>query len=339
MYVNEAFGRLVGESPSALAGRALMEFVHADSRPFVEARLRALRTGKPVAAGRIRCVGRSGRTAMIEVTSIPTTWKGQPAVQAIARDITEQLKVEETMRHHDRLASLGTLVAGVAHEVNNPLTYMRGNVELGQLAVDEALADEALPLPLRERLLEVQAGHAAVLKGIGQIETITRSLKQVAKPSENDREPHDLDSLVRDHLEVGRVRIKCATVELDLRAPVPIQMNRSELGQVLLNLLLNAADAVEARPDGIIRVRTWQDATSVNLEVADNGPGIPSAVRDQLFTPFFTTKPHGTGLGLSVSMAIVRSHGGELSLRGEEGCGAAFRVRLPCAKVGASPKC
>lgn len=269
----------------------------------------------------------------LTVTGGPLSGAGDSA-QAIlfAMDDTERRRAAERLSQSERLASLGTLVAGVAHEVNNPLTYIQGSVELAGMDVEEAIAlagsgEAVAPL---ER---TRAHHRVALEGIRRIASLTRALKRVARAHPGERAPVDVNALAGDALAVAKPRLPATCrVELDLAATQRVLASPADLNQVLLNLVLNAADAVAGSESPAVHVRSMDAPDGVVVEVEDNGPGIPESARSRIFTPFHTTKPEGTGLGLAISRRIVEDHGGELSFTSVEGRGACFRMRLPAAR-------
>jgi PAS domain S-box-containing protein len=249
------------------------------------------------------------------------------------RDITDRLKEEDTLRRGERLSSLGTLVAGVAHEINNPLAYIKGNIELVEFDVKDIAEAAPSARPAAERIL----GRTSVaLEGLERIASITKSLRRVARSSDRVRAPEDVNRLVTSVLQIARGRIPPGVdVQVDLQATRPVMANGSEITQIVLNLLFNAADAVVAE-GGLIHLRTFDKGPEVVVEVVDNGPGIPLASQPRLFTPFFTTKAHGTGLGLSVSRSIAKDHGGDLMFRSTPGEGAVFVLTLPATEADSS---
>lgn len=247
-------------------------------------------------------------------------------MHAIAiRDITERKKFEETLRRNERLGALGTLVAGVAHEINNPLTYIKGNVELMQLDAQ----DIAASTPAARAPAETLVRRATVaLEGLDRIVEITKSLRRVARAPGRVRAAEDVNRLVANVAQVASGRIPPGVaLDLDLKATRLVVVNGSEIVQVVLNLLFNAAEAVGAQ--GKIVLRTYDEGGWVVLEVVDDGPGIPPEHAGSLFIPFFTTKPQGTGLGLPVSQSIAKDHGGDLTFSSTVGEGTTFRLTLP----------
>ncbi len=240
-------------------------------------------------------------------------------------------ELHERLLAATRLASVGTLAAGVAHEINNPLTWVSTNLHY----VLEQLAEA--PTALRpEDLAEFRKVVADALQGASRIEAIVKAMRSLGGP-ERTEEAHDIN--VRreplDAIQMARNQvIQKAALRIDLPEDLPsARAKTNELGRVFLNLLINAAQAI---PDGEARrhtvsVRARSVTGEVEVEVSDTGTGISPAVRSRIFDPFFTTKPVGvgTGLGLSIARSIVEGAGGRIDVETAEGRGATFRVRLP----------
>lgn len=223
----------------------------------------------------------------------------------------------------EKLAALGELCAGVAHEINNPLAVILGNVELMKLELGEAAA------PVSEEL-------ALVLAQIERIRAITRSLLQYSRPGDYETAPvwQHLTPIIEESLTLVRSALRQQQVNLvaDLKALQPIEADRQQLLQVLINLLVNASHALGEL--GVIRVesRDWLDDAGVlqgaEVRVIDNGSGIEAAIIDKIFDPFFTTRATGTGLGLALSHRIISRWGGELLVDSTPGQGSCFTIRL-----------
>ncbi|HEX5744676.1 MAG TPA: ATP-binding protein [Archangium sp.] len=253
-------------------------------------------------------------------------------------DITELRQMQLRLSLTERLATVGTLAAGVAHEINNPLTFVLGSL---QLAARRLLSPSGSGTEKLDALLKYLADARV---GAERIQNIVRDLGTFSHPDE--RPPAPLD--VRQVLELS---VKMALGELRHRArlvreygPVPdVLADGSRLGQVFLNLLVNAAQAIPEghAADHEIRLRTWAEERTVCVEVRDTGQGIPPELLGRVFDPFFTTRAvgKGIGLGLSISHGLVTALGGELSVESEVGRGSVFRVRLPMApaRSAASP--
>ncbi len=247
-------------------------------------------------------------------------------------DITEHKEAATRMVFADRMHSVGTIAAGVAHEINNPLAFISANLEL----ITAALGGPLLP-ELARMLDETQYG-------IRRIQNIVRGLQLFGQFEEDRRAPLDVVRVVELALMMASSALQHrATLVQELGAVPKVVANHARLGQVFLNLILNA---VEAAPIGDperhqIRIVTRGDeAGRANIEIHDNGRGIPLELQGRIFDPFFTTKPigEGPGLGLSMCHGIVRSLGGEITFHSEPGVGTVFRVVLPPAGPEAPPE-
>ncbi len=247
---------------------------------------------------------------------------------AIARDLRDRRRLEHQLVQAERLSAVGGLVAGVAHELNNPLTTVLGFSEL-------MLRAELRP----ELKRDVQFIHQAAER----CKRIVADLLSFARPAKGKPVPEDLNKLVQRVLALMGYTLRRAgvAVEPDLDASLRwVPLDAHQIQQVLFNLLQNAVQAMEGqtRPRWI-KVITRGHAEVVELRVADNGPGIAQEDLHRLFEPFFTTKEvgQGTGLGLSLAYSSVREHGGTIRARNVPGAGAEFIVRLPSpAEVVAS---
>ncbi|RMH44359.1 MAG: hybrid sensor histidine kinase/response regulator [Deltaproteobacteria bacterium] len=243
---------------------------------------------------------------------------------AIIRDVTERHQLLAQIQVTDRLASVGTLAAGVAHEINNPLAFVSANLEVGSELVDGPL-DDAAVAELRELLAECR-------DGVARIAAIVRDLKGFAR-DQGSLGPVDVASVLDRTIKMAMLQVRHRAQLVRRIRPVPaVFAERGRLGQVFLNLLVNAAQALP--DDGgdhriEVDVRAGADGRVV-VDIADTGCGIPDAVRSRVFDPFVTTKPQGegTGLGLWVSHQIVTSFGGTLELLDRAGGGTVARVTL-----------
>ena len=263
---------------------------------------------------------------------------GADDVVAVVRDITEAKRLQAQLALADRLAALGTLAAGVAHEINNPLTYVLIGIE----AVFKELRRKPADEPIGARLPLMLERLQGAIEGARRVRRIVSELRSLARVDEQDQRPVDV-CLVLDSaasMVEGQFRHRARLVR-EYRQGLPSILGRQDrLGQVFLNLLLNAAQAVQdaSAADSTVYLRADLDAGGrVVVEVEDSGPGIPSAELSKIFDPLFTSKPVvvGTGFGLWVSHTIVTSLGGELTARSRVGEGTVFRVVLPAAPVRA----
>lgn len=264
----------------------------------------------------------------------------------------------------EKMASLGQMVAGVAHELNTPLGYVRNNLELvreqilpllqvaesqaqlvdclSDAACDEAQLGQALQAaeqarreaPLEELLGDLDQLFGDTTYGLEQIGELVGGLKDFARLDRAMSEEVDINECVKSALLIARNSIKDKAEIVRQLGELPrIACAPSQINQVLLNLFTNAAQAMERF--GHIHVKTWADEAAVYVSVQDNGKGMPAEVVQRIFDPFFTTKPpgQGTGLGLSISYKIVQDHGGSIRVASEPGRGTRFLIRLPRAQA------
>lgn len=245
-----------------------------------------------------------------------------------ARALAEVAAQRDLIARQEKLSALGTLIAGVAHEINNPLTYMRLRTRILRGEAERALHsdDEATRAFAKKTLDNVDV----LERGIERLGGLSHSLKVVAKPGDGQRRETDVNDVVQQVMTIMTAAEKQVKYEVELaEAPLLVHANAGELHQVILNLVKNAVEALEGHAEPVIRVRVRPAEHGATLVVQDNGPGIPADAQAQLFTPFFTTKDKGTGLGLSISHQIVTAHGGELRFVTRPDQGTTFIVTLP----------
>jgi len=255
--------------------------------------------------------------------------------QALAERDLEIARSNAVLAQSERMATLGSLVAGVAHEINNPLTFVRGNEELSLLDVNAALAEPSVAgnEALRTSLEAVRDGLERSLDGVGRIEQINRTLKTFARPAAGKHERFPVNDTIEGVLLMAHSRLHLHTVLRDYERVPDVEGSPQEFGQIVLNLVLNA---VEATPQGAtLCIRTRAQEGHVTVTVSDDGPGVPPHLADQIFGAFVTGKPTGTGLGLHISRKLAESRGGSLVLEPAPR-GASFALRLPARPVAAS---
>ena len=288
-------------------------------------------------SGRTRRIRVDGSVVLVSATIFAVTDGAEDYALTVMRDASVEITRDQHLRRVERLASLGTLIGGVAHELNNPLTAVVGFAHL--MLLDERSPEDRETLETMAR----EAERAA---------RIVSDLRLVARNTQDDddteRTAVDLNDVVRHVLKVRRYSLETRNVEVrqELADDLPpVRANRAQLEQVVVNVIVNAEQALdrETTRARVITVRTRPAGENVALHVADNGPGIRGEHLDRIFDPFFTTKPpgEGTGLGLSLVHTIVNEHGGSMRVESTPERGAEFVIELPVADTrafGAPPR-
>jgi two-component system NtrC family sensor kinase len=317
-HANDAFVRALGYSREELSRCAFPDLLDHGFHD-VGARIREELRHRGVWRGTLLRRRRDGSSFPAACTITAIRENGAIAhLVGVERDITEEIRLQEQLVQTERLSAIGELVAGVAHEINNPLQTVVGSVEL--MLEDNPSASTRQDLETVRR----EAARAA---------QIVRSLLASVRRGTPDRVPLDLNDIVRQAvaLRAFPLQQKAITLTVDCREePAVVRGSREELQQVVMNLLLNAEQAVDSGGRGAVTIRTSSTGGHHAVEVVDNGPGVSEALHGRIFEPFFTTKPvgEGTGLGLSISHGIAAGHGGKLELLPSER-GATFRLLLP----------
>ncbi len=311
-------------------------------------------------------LARGTRMFQITVDLIPSDAAGNTSVIVMFEDQTEALTLERELRQAQKLEAIGQLAAGIAHEINTPVQYIGDNIRF--------LADSFASLltvlqgyeEFFQEVRETQAGRTwrgaietlqqdadldflreevpitvqQSLDGVGRVSNIVRAMKEFSHPGSTEKVQVDLNKALQSTITVSRNEWKYgAELDTDFAADLPlVSCLPAELNQVFLNLIVNAAHAIDARvkngdfAKGLIRVSTRVDNDHVVIEVADNGTGIPEAIRHRIYDPFFTTKGVGKGTGQGLAIArdiVVEKHGGRIDCRTGEGEGTTFTISLP----------
>jgi PAS domain S-box-containing protein len=315
-FVNAAFLTMVGRSEEEVIGSAYIDLVYADDRrQFLAAH------GPGVA--RVRMLRADGSVRFAEIsTAGQLSFEGKPATILLSRDITEQRIAEEQLARAERLSALGSLAAGVAHEINNPLSYVLLN--LRQL-------EHTGELPGNTR-----AALANALDGASRIQQIAQELRSFCGPDgHGPPEPVSVTKAATSAINIAQNEIRHrARLERRLEDDLHVLAHEGQLVQVLVNLLVNAAQAI---PEGdgrqhVIHIRTQSlSERRAQLEISDSGVGIAPDVLPHVFEPFSTTKRRGegSGLGLAISKRIVEDLGGHISIHSVLGHGCSVRIELP----------
>ena len=363
--VNEALASLLGVDADAVAGRAVFDLFADDDSRQRAARLFSGPCDHPVEDIEIQLRAANGSAIPVSLNCTPRynnvgkmmglVITGRPvgelrrAYQALRRAHEDLKTTQQQLIHSEKMASLGRLVAGVAHELNNPISFVYGNTvamkryaeRLGTYlaAVHGGASDaerESLRSELRiDRLLDdLPSLIEGTVEGAERTRDIVDALKRFSAADRDERRSFDLVEVIERAVQwVGKAAANQFEVTLELPPELPVVGSPGQIQQVVMNLVQNAADATEGARERRLHISGSRDGTAAVVEFRDSGPGIPAENLDKVFDPFFTTKPvgRGTGLGLAISYGIVERHGGQLSVANHPKGGALFRLRLPLA--------
>jgi len=337
VFANAALATMLGwGAPAEMIGQPVLTFVHPDDRPLVYQRVRRLQNGATsVPYAEERLVRRDGSAVHASIGGLRIDFGGFGCVVAIARDVTEQRRLQASLVEADRMVALGTLCAGIAHEINNPLTYLILHVD----AIAAHLA-RLRPLVSGEAATLVDrlgASTAIAQDGAGRVRDIVRDLRVFARASDDERTEIEVRPAVERALAITAHELRRrASISSDYGAAPRVIASDGRLTQVFVNLLINAAHALgEGDPArDRVDIRLWGDDREVRVAIHDTGHGIAPEHLPRIFEPFYTTKPvgEGTGLGLSIVHGIVSSFGGTVTADSRAGQGSTFTVTLPAAR-------
>jgi len=321
IFANDQAIKLFGAvKADEILGKSRLDLFHTDYHAVIQERIHELLEGRPlVPMIEEKIVRVDGTSLDVEVSAARFSDEEGPAILVMLRDISERKRLQEQLRKTERIAELGTLASGMAHEIGTPMNVILGRAEY--------LMDRVTEAPVKKGLQTI----------IAQVERITKVMNQLlafARRRAPERGPLVLKDVVEDSLELFRERFAKSrvTIELALDDHCPrVQADHDQMSQVMINLIMNALHAME--DGGTLRIGLVEDKNMVKLTVADTGHGIPQDVVKKVFEPFFTTKEFGkgTGLGLTVVKGIIEEHQGSISVESEEGNGTTFTILLPRA--------
>ena len=350
---NELVARRMGTSPEQLVGKTDFDFFPPEmAQKFFDDEQALIKSGVPlinheeIAFDKTRGMNRVILTSKVPLRDEHGNLTG---IVGTGYDITDRKVAEERMASMERHESIGRLAAGVAHEINTPIQYLKDSVSFVQEGVQELLdyidtLHAAMPQPKEpdENVEELRKEMPPALKlmadGLSRIAEIVRSMKDFSRADQNEVGQVDLNRAVRSTLVVARSQYSAvADAETELGEIPPVTCNGSQINQVMLSLIGNAAEAIRDKVNGTsergkIMVRTRADGEHVVIEIEDTGGGIPEEIRERIFDQFFTTKQVGSGTGQGLSVArrvIINAHNGSLDFTSEMGKGTTFIVRLP----------
>ncbi|MDD9304943.1 MAG: PAS domain-containing protein [Desulfobacter sp.] len=326
--INKTFLEKLGLTRDQAVGRYCHEITHRKSMPCSGEKHpcpleQVIKTGKPSAATHIH-LGKNNRKHFVSISCYPLIEKGElKGVIEVSKDITKEIEFEKKMMQQEKLVSIGRLSAGVAHEINNPLTtiltssmLLQEDLEQGTSMYDELsiISNEAL-----------------------RCRKIVKSLLDFARETKSIKRPEDMNAVITESLVLTRKQAKFKDIDLDMslaRSLPALSIDKDKIQQTIINLTLNAIEATP--PGGKIRIfsKLLEDKNAIEVQVSDTGEGIPASNLDKIFEPFFTTKKSGTGLGLAITHGIIEQHAGRIFATSTPGKGTQFHIRLPICQEG-----
>ncbi|MFD1676207.1 PAS domain S-box protein [Alicyclobacillus fodiniaquatilis] len=314
VFINPAGVRFFGaKSEAEIVGRRYDHFLHPDHHEEWLNRTKDMRAGKQVGVVEQKWIQVNGDIVHAEVTGIPF---GETGVQMIMHDVTERKASEELIIQSEKLSAVGQLAAGVAHEIRNPLTALKGFLQL-------------LQVESRENVKE----YCDIMQNeLNRIEMILSELLVLAKPQGMNFEPRKINVILKDVIALLETQAILNNVTIIQRfdMPVPVVLcEESRLKQVFVNIIKNAIEAMQNGGELEIRLEVRQD--NVCIQFVDEGEGIPKEQISKLGNPFYTTKSQGTGLGLMLSKRIIEDHNGQIHITSEIGKGTCVSIVLPLA--------
>jgi len=276
---------------------------------------------------RLTMLTKENREVTVEITRTALRNKRRDFIgsSVILRDITQQEQLRQQIVQSEKLSAVGTLAAGIAHEVGTPLTSISSLAQILQMKADNS--------EFKDKLRIIQ-------ESIDRIARTVRTLVDFSRPTAEKVENIYLNNVIEHVIRILKYdkRLKHQEIITELTSDIPlVWASFDQILQVFINICLNAADAMEGQKDGVLEVKTWHENSNVLASIRDNGCGMPLDNLDHIFEPFFTTKKNGkgTGLGLWVSYNIIKGFSGEITVESQEGQGTLFTISLPQVEEGA----
>jgi two-component system NtrC family sensor kinase len=368
VFWNSAAERIFGYSRDEVKGMTVFDTIVPEKyhETKLEAMARFKETGTGPAVGKtleLTAKRKDGKELPVSLSLSAYKYKSAHIALAVIRDISVQKALEVQLNQAQKIQAIGTLAAGVAHEINTPAQFIGDNlsflkdsldrlnkifIKVAELntEVEQAVSPESFCAELKTLQEQVDLNYlrnempralSESLEGIERISDIVKAIKSFAHPGSDAKQSSDINKIIKNTITVSRNEWKyVADIEVDLDSNLPkLLCLEAEINQVILNLIVNAAHAIKARAldgKGLIKISTASEDQYAVISVADNGSGMPEAVKAKIFDPFFTTKEvgRGTGQGLTiVHSVVVDKHQGSITCESEVDKGSTFTVKLP----------
>jgi PAS domain S-box-containing protein len=333
LEVNKKALELYKRPSHEILGHNYTEFVVSNQLKSTAIEYQKATEGATVARN-IGLIRPDGSIVEIDFSSSVVQIGGEKLIFSVGHDVTERNKLQRSSIQSEKLATMGTLTAGVAHEINNPLSYVLTNVELLSECMSEITKET-----LDSKKVWIEKSLKQISEGVNRVKSITTDLKIFSRSRDTEKDAIiNLESILESSINMAAHEIKYrAKIVKSFGEIFPVMAHEGRLGQVFLNLLVNAAQAIpEGNANGNeIRVTTQMQLGLVSIDIQDSGSGMSPEIMGRLFTPFFTTKPEGlgTGLGLSICQNIIHGFGGEIKVESVVGQGTTFHILLPPSRV------
>jgi histidine kinase len=330
---NHRVTSVYGYTKTELVNKSFLDLIRENER---EAQALKIRTRQVI--NQATHMDHQGNTLFVDIWISPSEYPGRKALLVTTSDITQRLQTEQQLIQASKMATLGEMATGVAHELNQPLSVIKtaSSFFVKKINKEEEIKKDTL----HNMLLKVDSN-------VDRASKIINHMRQFARKSDMDLEKIQVNEVLQRAFEIFSQQLKVRGIEViwDIGDDLPkIMADPGRLEQIFINLLINARDAIEEKwakkgrqtEDNAITLITRTDGKNVFVEVADTGVGIPDAILDKLFEPFFTTKEvgKGTGLGLSISYGIIKDCGGNIEASSINGEGACFILIFPIAQAG-----
>lgn len=333
LYVNRRMAAALGYAAAAeLVGRRLEQLTHPDEHVRLRERIARYSEGSSVPAAEYKLLRRDGTVLHAEFKAFVGNYDGAQAIIGIGRDLSERKQLDARLAIADRMASVGTLAAGVAHELNNPLTFVTANLAFVRTELEaEGAPDAAQRADWTQAIAEAEDGAR-------RMKLIIQDLKTYSRADDSDVRIVDVAKAIRTSLRLAENEVRHrARLVLELSPDAFIRANEARLGQVVINLVVNAAQAIRVgdADQHTISVRSTVEGGLVRICVSDTGCGIARENLPRVFEPFYTTKAvgEGTGLGLFICHNLIKAMGGELSVQSTLGVGTTVTATVAAQSI------
>ncbi|MEN1969964.1 ATP-binding protein [Lentibacillus sp. N15] len=308
-FASKSVERLLGYTVTELEGTFWYEQISPEDSSYINERLASLSENGQIF--NINIKDKDGKYIWSECNLGKVTYEDKVYYISTLRDISDKKEMEEMMIRSEQMSTAGQLAAGVAHEIRNPLTSLKGFIQLLQAGVNRK--DEYYKIMIEE---------------IEKMETITSELLYISKPMTDNKKKESITAMLEDVVELlkPQAKLKNMVFDWEISEQIFIHCDRSQMKQVLINLVKNAIEAMD--DGGTIQLIVYTKDTNVIIDIVDQGPGVPEEIIHKLGEPFFTTKQNGTGLGLMITKQILERHNASLEISRNADKGSTFTVVL-----------